>query len=285
MRPFAAVERFFERVFERPSARLFRARLQPIQLQRRVERAMESGRLTAGDRIVVPNRYEVRLAPAELRSFGDLADSLELELADAALRFARAHHYAVSDRPVVRLLPDESIAEGDVRVVVSFADGAIRGRGTGEDIADRGRPAADGDRGRGAGIRDAGRPRDAAADAPPMPVVDATRTMIFEVPTVDTPLAVLRSVAPDGRQQRLTLDAGPISIGRATDNDIVLNDGRVSRYHGLLQGREGALVYRDLGSTNGSRVNGVEVDEVVLGAGDRIELGDTVLVVESTAHG
>jgi pSer/pThr/pTyr-binding forkhead associated (FHA) protein len=59
----------------------------------------------------------------------------------------------------------------------------------------------------------------------------------------------------------------------------------VSRYHGRLQGREGALVYRDLGSTNGARVNGVEVDEVVLGAGDRIELGDTVLVVESTAHG
>jgi len=37
----------------------------------------------------------------------------------------------------------------------------------------------------------------------------------------------------------------------------------------------------DLGSTNGSRVNGVAIDEVVLGAGDRIEVGDTVLVVES----
>jgi pSer/pThr/pTyr-binding forkhead associated (FHA) protein len=40
-------------------------------------------------------------------------------------------------------------------------------------------------------------------------------------------------------------------------------------------------VYTDLSSTNGSRVNGVRVDEIVLGSGDRIQLGDTVLVVET----
>ena len=45
--------------------------------------------------------------------------------------------------------------------------------------------------------------------------------------------------------------------------------------------RRGTLVYTDLQSTNGSRVNGTPVDEVVLGVGDRIELGDTLLVVEA----
>src|SRR3954453_7655183 len=122
MRPFAAVERFFERVFERPSARLFHARLQPIQLQRRVERAMETGRLNASDRVVVPNRYLVRVSPSDLHAFGDLADALELELADAALRFARAHHYTVSDRPAVRLIDDPSVDAGDVRVEATFSD-------------------------------------------------------------------------------------------------------------------------------------------------------------------
>jgi pSer/pThr/pTyr-binding forkhead associated (FHA) protein len=39
-------------------------------------------------------------------------------------------------------------------------------------------------------------------------------------------------------------------------------------------------VYTDLGSTNGSRVNGVAVGELVLGVGDRIELGDTIIIVE-----
>src|SRR5215470_10507322 len=116
MRPFAALERFFERVFERPSARLFHARLQPIQLQRRVERAMETGRLSTADRVVVPNRYVVRLAPADLTAFGELANSLELELADAALKFARAHHYALADRPAVRLVADVGVAAGDARV-------------------------------------------------------------------------------------------------------------------------------------------------------------------------
>src|SRR3990172_3744345 len=122
MRPFAALERFFERVIERPSARLFHSRLQPIQLQRRVERAMETGRLSAADRVMVPNRYVVRLAPADLGGFGDLATSLELELADAAMRFARSHHYTVSDRPAVRLVADREVDPGDVRIVATFSD-------------------------------------------------------------------------------------------------------------------------------------------------------------------
>ncbi|MFL5749472.1 MAG: FhaA domain-containing protein, partial [Chloroflexota bacterium] len=56
MRPLASLERFFERLFEGQSARLFHTKLQPIQLQRRVERAMESGRRRDGDRTVVPQR-------------------------------------------------------------------------------------------------------------------------------------------------------------------------------------------------------------------------------------
>ena len=68
-------------------------------------------------------------------------------------------------------------------------------------------------------------------------------------------------------------------IGRAPDNDLILGDGRVSRHHGRIAGRLGTLVYTDLGSTNGSRVNGEAVIEVVLGPGDRILVGDTTLEV------
>jgi len=301
MGPFAALERFFERVFERPSARLFRARLQPIQLQRRVERAMESGRLSAADKVVVPNRYLVRLAPADLDAFGDLADSLELELADAALRFARAHRYTLSDRPAVRLVSDRTVAAGAVRVESSFSGGAFPAAADGG-VPPGGAPGARGTAA-GAGIRAAGRPRGApaagsaagspagvggpVADAPPAgaAAVDVNRTIVFDIPSVDAPMAVLREVAPDGRRRELALDGGPVTIGRGTENRIVIRDTRVSRYHGRLTVRQGMLVYTDLGSTNGTRVNGVEVDEVVLGAGDRIEIGDTVLVVESVAGG
>jgi pSer/pThr/pTyr-binding forkhead associated (FHA) protein len=85
---------------------------------------------------------------------------------------------------------------------------------------------------------------------------------------------------PDGSTRRVVLESGSLTIGRSTDNDVVAHDGRVSRHHGRIVGRRGTLVYADLGSTNGSRVNGVPVTEVVLGVGDRLEMGDTALVVE-----
>src|SRR6478735_4294654 len=127
MPQLTAIERFFERLFERPSARLFRARLQPVQLQRRVERAMESERLTTSDRTLVPNRFVVHLHPGDLAAFGDMTGTLASELADGALAFARAHRYTLVDRPRVDLLADPTIQPSDIRVEARFAD-PIAGR-------------------------------------------------------------------------------------------------------------------------------------------------------------
>src|SRR3954462_13060762 len=101
MPPLTAVERFFERFLERPSARLFRARLQPVQLQRRIERAMEAERLATADRTLVPNRFVVHPTPRDPGGFGDMTASLASELADGALVFARARRYTLVDRPRV----------------------------------------------------------------------------------------------------------------------------------------------------------------------------------------
>ena len=110
---------------------------------------------------------------------------------------------------------------------------------------------------------------------------DGTQTLVFRRPAPQAARAVLRAFAPDGTERTLEVVGTPLTIGRAGDNAVVLADGRVSRHHGRLQARHGALIYTDLGSTNGSRVNGVRVDEIALGAGDRLEVGDTVLVVET----
>ena len=122
MPPLAAIERFFERLFERPSARLFRARLQPVQLQRRIERAMEAERLASADRTLVPNRFVVHLNPDDLDGFGDMTGSLASELADGALLFARSRHYTLVDRPRVDLLGDPTVERTDIRVIARFAD-------------------------------------------------------------------------------------------------------------------------------------------------------------------
>ncbi len=107
--------------------------------------------------------------------------------------------------------------------------------------------------------------------------------MVFAIPEVRAPSAVLRAVSRDGRQHDIRIDGSLLTIGRAADNGLVLDDAKVSRHHARLRARHGMLVLADLDSTNGVRVNGVRVAEVALGVGDRIEIGDTLLVVEAVA--
>lgn len=272
MPPLAAIERFFERLFERPSARLFRARLQPVQLQRRIERSMEAERLASADRTLVPNRFVVHLNPTDLAGFGDMTASLASELADGALLFARTRRYTLVDRPRVDLLGDPTVERADIRVIARFADpipGRDRRPETGAvDVVDGAEAGAD------AARSDLG-----SSGGGPMD------TMVFTIPRPSAPRARLRLTTPDGASQSVEFDGTELTIGRAADNDLVLPDGRVSRHHARLIGRRGTLVYVDLGSTNGSRVNGVTVGELVLGEGDRIELGDSRLEVEVAGDG
>ena len=254
----AALERFFERIFERQTARLFRTRLQPIQLQRRLERSMESARHRDGERTLVPNRYAIHLAPADLEALRAVHPNLAGDLADAALAFARGHGFTLADRPTVALVADATVEAADVRVVAT---------------TDRRRDeAADSDK----GIRTAD-PADAAEveqrdDAEPPPI---EHTAVFVVPTIESSRAILREIRPDGSSRSLVAGGRPLTIGRASDNGLVLADSRASRHHARLYGRT------DLGSTNGSWVNDRRIDEMALGEGDRIRIGDTILIVES----
>jgi len=247
MRPLASLERFFERLFEGQSARLFHTQLQPIQLQRRIERAMESGRVRDGDRTNVPHRFAVHLAAPDLAALRDGHPTLASDLADAALEFARSHHYHLADRPTVALVADIAVEAGDARVVAAHeSEHATEA----DAVAGGARPTGEG-------------------------------TAVFVVPTIDAPKATLREVRPDGSSRSFNVDGRPMTIGRAPDNGLVLRDGRVSRHHARLYGRRGALLLADLGSTNGSWVNDRRVQEMALGEGDRIRVGDTILVVES----
>jgi len=117
--------------------------------------------------------------------------------------------------------------------------------------------------------------------SPDAPAPDPTRTLVYRKPIVDAPKALLREIRANGAERAITVEGAVLTIGRGTDNGLVLDDARVSRHHGRLQARRGTLVYTDTGSTNGTRVNGLVVDEIVLGPGDRLQLGDTILVVET----
>ncbi|MEA2537923.1 MAG: hypothetical protein QOF11_2157 [Chloroflexota bacterium] len=243
MRPLSGLERMLERLLERPSARLFGTRLQPIQIQRRIERAMERERQPAGERVVVPDRFSVHIAPIDLEALGEAVEEVAAQLADAALVFARGRGYLLAARPRVELVADRSVGDGDVRVAAGFETSESS---LGDDA-------------------------------------EGNRTMVFQVPEMRAPAAILRAVDPDGREREIRIDGTQLTIGRTADNDLALPDSRVSRHHARLRARHGMLVLTDLDSTNGVRVNGVRVVEVALGVGDRIEIGETVLVVDVVA--
>jgi hypothetical protein len=279
MGPLAAVERFLERLFERQTARLFKTAIRPIQVQRRLERAMEGSRVRDGSRTLVPHRLTVRLTPEDLAAVRGAAPSLAADLADGALAFARGHGYSLLDRPTVSLRADPSVEGGDI--VVDVTDPRLEepdlSTGADDAVAMDASPAAGGE------IRAPSPVLEGAADEPrPVPSsAFGDRTAVFVVPISDGPHATLRELRPDGSSRTIIFDGRPLTIGRGHDNGLVVRDGRASRHHARIDGRRGTLVLSDLGSTNGSFVNDRRIESVALGAGDRIRIGTTAYVVEA----
>jgi len=84
----------------------------------------------------------------------------------------------------------------------------------------------------------------------------------------------------DGR--RVEIGEQPLSIGRMPECDINLSDANVSRKHAEVRRQGTGFVVVDLGSTNGTRVNGAGVKERVLNNGDEITVGATKLRFEAS---
>jgi adenylate cyclase len=81
----------------------------------------------------------------------------------------------------------------------------------------------------------------------------------------------------DGREQVYTARKEMLSIGRANDNDIVLNDFSVSRRHAYLKKENGTWVIHDNQSTNGVRLNDRPVPSAAVREGDAVVIGTFVL--------
>jgi hypothetical protein len=266
MGPLAAVERFLERLFEGQSARLFHTRLRPIQVQRRLERAMESHRVREDHRTIVPHRLVVRLAPGDLTALRAGSPTLAADLADAALAFARAHGFTLLDRPTVTLRGDSDVEPGEVEVdpVEVHPASAIQAAPV---ASTGGHPVF---------------PVAAAANgAVPSPAAGAEATAVFVVPGAEGPRATIREIRPDRSSRSIAFEGRPLTIGRAPENGLVVRDGRASRHHARIDVRRGSLVLTDLGSTNGSWVNDRRVESIALGEGDQVRIGMTTLIIEA----
>ena len=94
-------------------------------------------------------------------------------------------------------------------------------------------------------------------------------------------LITLRVIDGADRGKAFSEFPTPLTIGREEGNPIQLNDERISRFHLKIQEDQGKIVLTDLQSTNGTRVNGENVQLWVLRPGDVVALGRTVLVFGS----
>jgi pSer/pThr/pTyr-binding forkhead associated (FHA) protein len=90
---------------------------------------------------------------------------------------------------------------------------------------------------------------------------------------------VLLFTAGDKKGERIPLGATRVTVGRKQGNTVVLRDPKVSGVHAEILLEGGRPVVRDLGSTNGTFLEGKRIEELVLSHGDRLQIGDSELVL------
>lgn len=243
------VEAFVSRVIEGWSARLFGAKLQPVQIAKRLIRAMEANQTISLSKTFVPNSYVVSLGATDFAQFEQYRKSLERDLAETVLGAARERSFTLLAYPTVEIEKDDELPPGDVRVSCAMVD-------------------ASGD--------------EVAADAKALGAVESGHTMVLDREALlrDRPRAPKATI-----EQRdapaVSLGTDPVLIGRDPQNDVVLDDRRVSRKHAEVRLRLGRYTLYDLQSTNGTYVNGRRVAEKVLDDGDKISVGGLEIVFRS----
>jgi hypothetical protein len=237
-------------------SRAFRSEVRPVEIARKLTREMEEHKSFSVSRTYVPNEYRVYLSPRDRARFADYEDALATELAGYLLEYARREKLALLSRPVIEFETDDRLGLGEfgiqTRVVQPAEGGPAR---TPEPVHE-----PDDQAGRTMVYSTAGRVAE--------PLEERARSRS------ETALLLL-----DGK--RIVVGPTGVSLGRSRQCEVVVDDPNVSRRHAEIRPRGGSWVLIDLGSTNGSSLNGRRIDNPeVLKPGDEIELGTSTLTFE-----
>src|SRR2546430_5838055 len=200
---------------------------------------MEAHQTISLSKTFVPNSYVISLSPADFAQFEQYRRSLEQDLAEAVLGAARDRNYTLLAYPSIEIERGEDLAPGDMRVSCALVDAS------GEEVT---------------------------PDPKALGAVAAGHTMVLDREALlrEKPRAPKASLAfHDGSDRReIPVGAEPLAIGRDPQNDIVLDDRRVSRKHAEIRLRLGRYTLYDLQSPNGTYVNGGRVPALGLSDGD-----------------
>jgi Protein of unknown function (DUF3662)/FHA domain len=287
--PLKILESFMQRIIEGPFNKLFPSKLEPVEIERKLERAMdENTMLQSEGRRLAPNVYDIYLGMTDHQQLAPGQATLIRDWQNHLVEFARRRHYTLKTMPIIRLHSDMSLKPSAVRIETEQAD-PRNGNGEGgmmstqalspEQLAQiraqmptpepvvsppdpgmvsPGRPSSGVGHQRGGGQQSS--PNYPPNVAPPMqqPMPQAWMTIRL----------------PQAGQQVFRIEKPVINIGRYLTNDIVVEDKRVSRYHAQIKYQDGQFSIYDLGSTNGITINNTpHMRQHTLRNGDHFTIG------------
>ncbi|WP_377639212.1 FhaA domain-containing protein [Oryzobacter terrae] len=281
---FDRLEAGLERAVQGTFAKHLRSAVHPVEIASNIRRAMDDRAVTSSGRAIVPNVFTIELSPGDYdRLHPDIAH-VEMDLVAAAEEHCEGQRYTPAGPIDIVFEEHDDLETGVFRIRPSKASRPRATGHTGQERALR-RPADDGS--------PSAVPAAPAPAAPPVPPsgpassppparddVDATarHPKAPRPPQPRRPNAAERPwLDVDGERYPLM---GAITIlGRDDAADIILDDPGISRRHSELRvttdGPHTVTTVRDLGSTNGTFVNGERITSEHLHDGDRVTVGRT----------
>jgi len=214
----------------------------------------------ADDTRQIPHAYTVVLHPDDRSAFSEVERDLVRELAEAVTQHSERESYRLDEPVVVVIRDDNDVKRGSITVMPSLVSAK--------------QPVASAQPG-ATSSGPAGSAKGAAQDAGSTTASDEAVVVQPIAATMSTPVAgaiTSAIVLEDGT--RHVLETERVTIGRQSGCTITIRDTNVSREHVQLRRRPNGWTVRDLGSTNGTKLNGVRVEgEQILANGDVIMLG------------
>ena len=266
-------------VLEGGFVRVFRSPVQPAELARKLTREMDRRKVVGVGKVYAPTLYSVLLSPADDAQLGGFAETLAGELETYLVSEARERSYVLATRPVVRFLVDDELKLGRFEVIGELLSPEEMAAELNEELPSLAQRPSDG-------------PGTALSSVPAVtPVVKPV--FLFDAEDdahsgsapgagphadiiEDTPGSA--TVTIRGLDRDVVLRGDRMVIGRLASCDVCLPDANTSRQHAAFIREGRGWVIEDLGSTNGTLVNGDRVESLRLRGGDVIVVGVTELV-------
>jgi hypothetical protein len=265
-------ERRLESLVGGAFARVFKGQVEPVEIGSALQREATDKRNVMGNgRVLAPNRYRVTLSPSDHDRLAPWALQLTTSLAELVQEHLDENHWETVGDIEVFLAVDDQLHTG-VFGVASRMDSAAPPRTRPHDSMSLPMVAVD-------FVEPHERPVPPQYSAPqyPAPQYPAPQYPPSAPPPVPAPQQHA-ALTVDGTGRRFELRRGGNVIGRGSESDLQLLDQGVSRKHINVDYDGVYATVHDLGSTNGTTINGHPVGSQVLQHGDVIRLGHTKLV-------